>query len=86
MMPFEGFFSDQSYFQVKNSTQTVFSSSWKQITAVLGNNIKIVLPTELDQDTLQTAAEILSSLQLYKSALIPVEIIFGDTSPDNLLS
>ncbi len=86
MMPFEGFFSDQSYFQVKNSTQTVFSSSWKQITAVPGNNIKIVLPTELDQDTLQTAAEILSSLQLYKSALIPVEIIFGDTSPDNLLS
>ena len=46
----------------------------------------MVLPSELDENTLHIAAEILSSIQLYNSRLIPVEIIFGGTHPNNLLS
>ena len=86
MMPFEGFFSEDSYFQVKSGNYAVILSSWKPITAVPGNKIKMVLPSELDENTLHIAAEILSSIQLYNSRLIPVEIIFGGTHPNNLLS
>jgi hypothetical protein len=84
-MPFEGFISEDSYFQVKNGTRAAILSSWKRITAVLGNKIKLVLPSELDENTLQIAAEILSSIQLYNSRLIPVEIIFGETRQNTLL-
>ena len=47
MMPFEGFFSEDSYFQVKSGNYAVILSSWKPITAVPGNKIKMVLPSEL---------------------------------------
>ena len=39
MMPFEGFFSEDSYFQVKSGNYAVILSSWKPITAVPGNKI-----------------------------------------------
>jgi len=84
-MPFEGFISEDSYFQVKSSSQSAIFSVWKRIPTVLDNKMKIVLPSELDENTLQIAADILSSIQLYNSRLIPVEIIFGETQLNNLL-
>lgn len=86
IMPFEGFFSEDSYFQVKSGVHPTILSSWKTITALSGNKIKIVLPSQFDENTLQIAAEILSSIQLYNSSFIPFEIIFGNTDLGNLFT
>ena len=86
MMPFEGFISGDSYLQPLVSIRPNDISHWQNIPGSFIKKVKIILPFELDGETLQAAANIYSSIRLTDSLPLPAEIISQERLEKELLS